>query len=212
MRYYNPFDQFIMQLDSVVRTFAGSGTTTARDYPADDINDVEFKPNEKKHIAGLIRVDHSGEVSAQALYQGQALTARNSLIRDKLQQSAIEENDHLKWTRLRLQELGSHTSLLNPCWYGGAFAMGVFAGVLGDKWSLGFLAETEHQVVKHLQSHLDRLPPEDHRSRAILTQMKKDEAHHATTALDNGGVELPFPVKKLMAAMSKVMTLSAYYI
>ncbi len=212
MRHYNPFDRFIIQLDNTLRTFAGSGITTARDYPAENIEDATFDKSESKHIAGLMRVNHSGEVSAQALYQGQSITAKDPVIRQKLQQAAIEENDHLKWTRLRLQELGNHTSFLNPIWYTGSFAIGAFVGALGDKWSLGFLAETEHQVVKHLQSHLDQLPENDSRSRAILQQMEVDEFKHATTAIDNGAAELPFPVKKLMAAMSKVMTTSACYI
>ncbi len=212
MRHYSPFDQLISQLDSTLRTFAGSGVTTTRPYPAEDIDDITLDENERKHIAGLMRVNHSGEISAQALYQGQALTAKDPAIREKLQQAAIEENDHLKWTQLRLQELGSHASLLNPVWYSGSFALGAFAGALGDKWSLGFLAETEYQVIKHLDSHLSQIPESDGRSRAILEQMKTDEAGHATTAVENGAAELPFPVKKLMLAMSKVMTGAAYYI
>jgi len=212
MRHYSPFDQLIMQLDSTLRTFAGTGTTTDRDYPAQAIDETDLSENEKKLSTGLMRVNHSGEVSAQALYQGQAITAKDPQIRDKLQQAAIEENDHLKWTHQRLQELDSHTSVLNPLWYTGSLAIGAFAGVLGDKWSLGFLAETEHQVVRHLESHLKLLPARDERSRAIVQQMKTDELKHATTAIDNGAAELPFPVKKLMTAMSKVMTTSAYYI
>jgi len=212
MRHYSPLDQIISQFDSTLRTMAGSGVTTSRHYPADDISDSDFDNSQKKQIAGLMRVNHSGEVSAQALYQGQAVTAKDPVIREKLQEAAIEENDHLQWTHLRLHELGSHASVLNPLWYGGSFALGAFAGVLGDKWSLGFLAETEHQVVKHLSSHLEKLPINDARSRAILEQMKIDESKHATTAIDNGAAELPFPVKKLMAAMSKVMTTSSYYI
>ncbi len=202
----------IMQFDSTLRTLAGSGQVTARDYPAEGIPDETFNDNERRHISGLMRVDHSGEVSAQALYQGQALTARDPVVREKLQQAAIEENDHLKWTRQRLDELGSHTSLLNPLWYAGSFSIGAFAGAVGDKWSLGFLAETEKQVVEHLDRHLDQLPGGDLRSRAILQQMKVDEQKHATTAIDSGAAELPGPVKKLMRAMSKVMTGSAYYL
>jgi len=159
-----------------------------------------------------MRINHSGEVSAQALYQGQALTSKNKEVKEKLQQAAIEENDHLNWTKKRIHELGSHTSLLNPLWYGGSFAIGAFAGAIGDKWNMGFLAETEHQVVEHLESHLNTLPGGDLRSRAILEQMKTDEAKHATTAIENGAAELPPPVKKLMAAMSKVMTSTTYYI
>ena len=212
MRHFSPLDQIISQFDATLRTMVGSGVTTTRHYPADDLSDSNFDDSQRKQISGLMRVNHSGEVSAQALYQGQAVTAKDSVVREKLQEAAIEENDHLKWTHLRLQELGSHASVLNPLWYGGSFALGAFAGALGDKWSLGFLAETEHQVVKHLTSHLEKLPANDARSRAILEQMKIDELKHATTAIDNGAAELPFPVKKLMAAMSKVMTGSSYYV
>ncbi|NOQ69777.1 MAG: 2-polyprenyl-3-methyl-6-methoxy-1,4-benzoquinone monooxygenase, partial [Gammaproteobacteria bacterium] len=146
------------------------------------------------------------------LYQGQSLTSSNREIKEKLQQAALEENDHLNWTRNRINELGGHTSFLNPLWYGGSFAIGAFAGAIGDKWNLGFLAETEHQVVEHLESHLNKLPGGDLRSRAILEQMKTDELKHATTAIEHGAAELPPPVKKLMAAMSKVMTGTTYYV
>ena len=212
MRNYTPFDQLIMSADTALRTLLGEPRVTEREYPAANISDVEFSVQEKKHIAGLMRVNHSGEVSAQALYQGQSLTSGNKEIKEKLQQAALEENDHLEWTRNRIDELGSHTSYLNPLWYGGSFAIGAFAGAIGDKWNLGFLAETEHQVVRHLDSHLNKLPGGDLRSRAILEQMKIDELKHATTAIEHGAAELPPPVKKLMAAMSKVMTSTAYYI
>jgi len=212
MRNYTPFDQLIINADTALRTLLGEPKVTEREYPANDIADAEFSEQERKHIAGLMRVNHSGEVSAQALYQGQSITSSNSEIKEKLQQAALEENDHLNWTRNRINELGSHTSLLNPLWYGGSFAIGAFAGIMGDRWNLGFLAETEHQVVRHLESHLNKLPGGDLRSRAILEQMKIDELKHATTAIEHGAAELPPPVKKLMAAMSKVMTGTAYYI
>lgn len=212
MRNYSPFDQLIMSTDTALRTLFGEPILTEREYPANDISDTEFSEQDKKNIAGLMRVNHCGEVSAQALYQGQSLTSRNGDIREKLQQAALEENDHLDWTKKRIEELGSHTSFLNPLWYGGSFAIGAFAGAIGDKWNLGFLAETEHQVVEHLESHLNKLPGGDLRSRAILEQMKTDELKHATTAIEQGAAELPPPVKKLMAAMSKVMTGSAYYL
>lgn len=212
MRHYTPFDQLIMNADTALRTLFGEPITTTREYPAADITDADFSEQEKKHIIGLMRVNHCGEVSAQALYQGQSLTSKNKEIKEKLQQAALEENDHLSWTETRVHELGGHTSKLNPLWYGGSFAIGAFAGVMGDKWNLGFLAETENQVVNHLESHLDQLPGGDFKSRAILEQMKTDETKHATTAIENGAAELPPPVKKLMAAMSKVMTGSAYYI
>lgn len=212
MRNYTPFDRLIMNADTALRTLLGEPRGTEREYPANDISDAEFSEQDKKHIAGLMRVNHSGEVSAQALYQGQSLTSRNREIKEKLHQAALEENDHLDWTQNRINELGSHTSLINPLWYAGSFAIGAFAGAIGDKWNLGFLAETEHQVVRHLDSHLDRLPGGDLRSRAILQQMKIDELKHATTAIEHGASELPPPVKKLMAAMSKVMTGTTYYV
>lgn len=212
MRNFTPFDQLILSADTALRTLLGEPRVTEREYPADDISDIKFAAPDKKHVAGLMRVNHSGEVSAQALYQGQSLTSGNREIRDKLRQAALEENDHLNWTKNRLDELGSHTSLLNPLFYGGSFAIGAFAGIIGDKWNLGFLAETEHQVVKHLDSHINKLPAGDLRSRAILQQMKIDELKHATTAIEHGAAELPPPVKKLMAAMSKVMTGTTYYL
>ena len=212
MRHYSPFDQLIISADTALRTLLGEPMVTERDYPANNISDAEFSVQEKKHITGLMRVNHSGEVSAQALYQGQSLTSGNREIKEKLQQAALEENDHLAWTSNRIDELGGHTSFLNPLWYGGSFAIGAFAGAIGDKWNLGFLAETEHQVVEHLESHLNKLPGGDLRSRAILEQMKTDEQKHATTAIEQGAAELPPPVKKLMAAMSKVMTGTTYYL
>lgn len=212
MRHYSLADQFIQQADHALRTVLGKPIITERPNPAADIKKIELDDAERRVSSGLMRVNHSGEVSAQALYQGQALTARLPEVRSSMERAALEENDHLAWTEKRLHELGSHKSILNPLWYTGSFAIGAFAGVLGDKWSLGFVAETEHQVIRHLDSHLDKLPAKDLASRAILQQMKRDEAHHATVALEGGGAELPWPVKKLMAAMSKVMTQSAYYI
>lgn len=212
MRRYNNFDQLVMNADTALRTLFGAPVTSGRDYPASNISDAEFSADEKKRIASLMRINHSGEVSAQALYQGQALTCRNQAIREKLNQAAIEENDHLSWTKDRIDELGGHTSFLNPLWYGGSFAIGAFAGAIGDKWNLGFLAETEHQVVEHLDSHLDKLPGGDLKSRAVLEQMKIDESKHATTAIESGAADLPPPVKKLMATMSKIMTSTTYYI
>lgn len=212
MRDYSQVDRFLIHADTALRTIAGKPLATHRPYPADDIEDISMDAAESRHIAGLMRINHSGEVSAQALYQGQSLTARNDDVREKLENAALEENDHLLWTDNRLKELGDRTSLLNPLWYAGSFAIGAFAGTLGDKWSLGFLAETEHQVVIHLDEHLNQIPASDGRSRAILKQMKIDEAKHESTALDHGGDTLPTPIKKLMQAMSKVMTRSAYWI
>jgi len=212
MRDYSPIDRLLMHADTALRTIAGKPVVTQRDYPANEIDDCEFEADERRRVASLMRVNHSGEVSAQALYQGQALTARLGEVREKLEQAALEENDHLAWTENRLHELGDRTSYLNPIWYAGSFAIGAFAGAIGDKWNLGFLAETEQQVVRHLDKHLEKLPQQDKRSRAILEQMKTDEAKHATTALDHGAAELPTPVKKLMAAMSKVMTKTTYWV
>jgi ubiquinone biosynthesis monooxygenase Coq7 len=212
MRDYSPIDRLLMHADTALRTIAGKPVVTHRDYPAGNIDDCELNDVERNHVASLMRINHSGEVSAQALYQGQALTASPGEVREKLEQAAQEENDHLAWTENRLHELGDRTSYLNPLWYAGSFAIGAFAGTMGDKWNLGFLAETEHQVVQHLEGHLKKLPSQDQRSRVILEQMKIDEAKHATTALDHGGAELPTPVKKLMAAMSRVMTKTTYWI
>lgn len=201
-----------MQADHALRTVFGRPSTTERENPARTVKDSPLPEDERKLAASLMRVNHAGEVSAQALYQGQALTARLDEVRLSMQRAAEEENDHLAWTAQRLTELSSHKSILNPVWYSGSFAIGAVAGVLGDKWSLGFVAETEHQVVRHLESHLQKLPTQDRRSRAILEQMKIDESHHATLALEGGGAELPFGIKKLMSAMSVVMTGSAYYL
>ncbi len=212
MRDYTPIDAMLINIDTALRTVAGKPIVTHRAYPADKIDDCDFKDEDRKHVAGLMRVNHSGEVSAQALYQGQAITARKNEVRKKLEQAAMEENDHLAWTKNRLHELGNRTSYLNPVWYAGSLAIGACAGAMGDKWNLGFLAETEHQVVEHLNEHLKELPKHDQRSRAILEQMRIDEAKHATTALDHGGAELPEPVKGLMSLMSKVMTKTTYKI
>lgn len=212
MRDYTPLDRLLMNVDTALRTVAGKPIVTRRAYPAAKVDDCELSDEERRHVAALMRVNHSGEVSAQALYQGQALTARNNVVREKLEQAALEENDHLVWTETRLQELGDRTSFLNPIWYLGSLMIGALAGAIGDKWNLGFLAETEHQVGDHLNEHLKEIPKQDKRSRAILEQMRIDEARHATTALKHGGAELPGPVKFLMSLMSKVMTKTTYRI
>ena len=209
-RNYTPVDKLIGNMDNALRTIFGQPQVTERLNPAEDIEEGELNDSEKKHAAGLMRVNHAGEVSAQGLYSGQAFTARLPDVREKMERAAMEENDHLEWCERRLDELGSHKSLLNPVWYLGSFAIGAAAGVAGDKWSLGFVAETEHQVIKHLDEHLDSLPKQDAKSRAVVEQMKVDEAHHATVALQHGGAELPKPVKKLMGLTSKVMTTLAY--
>jgi len=196
VRHINPVDKLLIQADAALRTLFSNPPLSGRSNPAENLAEAEL--------------NHSGEVSAQGLYQGQALTARLPGVREKMEQAAIEENDHLVWCEQRLKDLDAHKSLLNPFWYTGSFLIGATAGMLGDKWSLGFVAETEHQVVRHLDEHLNSLPEKDARSRAILEQMKVDEAKHATTALHHGGAPLPAPVKGLMGLMSKVMTRTAY--
>ena len=212
MRHYSTLDSFINQLDYALRTVLGTPHTTERVNPAVSVKEHKLAADEARISAGLMRVNHAGEVAAQALYQGQALTARLDSVRANMERAALEENDHLAWTEQRLRELHAHKSLLNPIWYSGSFAIGALAGAVGDKWSLGFVAETEHQVVRHLEQHLQQLPAQDARSLAILRQMKIDESHHATIAIKGGAADLPWPVKNLMTAMSKVMTMSAYYI
>jgi ubiquinone biosynthesis monooxygenase Coq7 len=205
-------DQCIAQADQAMRTVFGAPTGSGRENPAQPVIEGELTTTDKADSIRLMRVNHAGEVCAQALYQGQALTARNRETRSKMTQAAIEENDHLVWCRQRIHELGGHTSLLNPVWFTGSLAIGAASGMLGDKWSLGFLAETEAQVVKHLEGHLQRLPEADNKSHAILEQMKTDEAKHQATAVKAGGIDLPKPAKKMMTLMSKIMTTAAYRI
>lgn len=212
-RRYNLLDELIIGFDRGLATLFNSSNVRAnRDYPAEKIEENPLTGTETRHSAGLMRVNHAGEVSAQALYQGQGMTARDAAIRNSMRQSALEEVDHLAWCEQRLGELNSHTSMLNPVWYAGSFAIGAFAGVCGDKWSLGFITETERQVVRHLESHLDSLSVRDGKSRAILEQMQVDEGHHATVALEAGAAELPGPVKRLMRLTSKLMTGASYWI
>ena len=211
-RQYTPFDQFILTLDQGLRTVFGAPQTTGRANPADARTETDLTAAENKLSGALMRVNHAGEVAAQGLYQGQALTAKLPEVRDKMERAAQEENDHLAWCAQRCKELGTHTSVLDPLWYVGSMAIGAAAGIAGDKWSLGFLAETEHQVVQHLNGHLGRLPQSDAKSRAILEQMRTDEGQHATTAMQSGAADLPYPVKQLMRLTSKVMTETAFRI
>lgn len=204
-------DRFVAAADSVLRS-ALSQREPQRSNPADAAHDGCLQPGERRHAAALMRVNHAGEVAAQALYHGQALTARNPGVRAAMAESAAEEGDHLAWCEQRIGELGGHTSLLGPFWYASSFAIGALAGIAGDRWSLGFVAETERQVVDHLEGHLERLPAGDRRSRAILDQMRVDEAEHGEKATRAGGRELPEPVRRLMGAVSKVMTRTAYWI
>lgn len=204
-------DSLIVEFDKGLRTLLAKAPT-ARPYPDAGLDDAAMDDAEKKHAAALMRINHTGEICAQALYQGQALTARDPLVQAKLNQAAWEETEHLAWTSKRVDELGSHLSLLNPLWYTGSLALGAVAGVLGDKWNLGFLAETERQVGAHLQSHLDGLPPQDAKSRAVVQQMYVDEVSHADMAVELGGAELPLPVKLAMRGMSVVMTRTVYWV
>ena len=204
-------DRLIVGIDRGLRTVFG-GSTSARGVPGDDLPDTGLGAPQREHAAALMRVNHTGEVCAQALYQGQALTARSSQAQSALERAAQEEIEHLAWTESRINELGGRKSLLNPLWYAGSFAIGAAAGLLGDRWSLGFLAETERQVVDHLDGHLLALPAEDDKSRAILSEMRLDEARHATTALRYGGAELPLPARAMMRLASAVMTRTSYWI
>jgi len=207
-----PVDRFILEFDTALRSVVG-GANAQRSTPGSESGaNLALDAEQRKHAAGLMRINHVGEVCAQALYQSQKFVARNSEIKEMLDHSAQEELDHLAWCETRLKELGSHTSYLNPFWYAGAFAIGLAAGLAGDKWSLGFVVETEKQVENHLESHLKKLPEEDHRSRAIVDQMRIDEIEHGQAALHAGGVTLPEPIQKIMQAMSKVMTSAAYKI
>jgi 3-demethoxyubiquinol 3-hydroxylase len=212
-RQYSALDRGIMFLDSTLGNLSKSTSVRQkRPYPAEDLSESSLDENEKKHISALMRVNHAGEIAAQALYKAQALTARDNELKNTMQKSADEEQDHLDWCESRINELGDHTSYLEPVWFAGSFGIGVVAGCFGDKWNLGFLAETEYQVVKHLDSHLEQLPVNDGRSRAILEQMREDELQHAVTAETAGAENLPKGVKRLMSITSKIMTKTAYKI
>ena len=211
-RDYSAADRLLMGIDQALQTLFGKPRVTERTDPARGLQDAELTPDQKQHVARLLRVDHTGEVCAQALYQGQALTARLPRVRDSMQRSAREESDHLDWCHNRLLELRNRRSLLNPFWYAGSFAIGAAAGLAGDKWSLGFIAETERQVCAHIDSHLQQIPMADRKSRAILEQMRKDEQQHADVAVKGGGASLPGPVKMAMRLTAKLMTKSTYWL
>ncbi|MCU7842591.1 MAG: 2-polyprenyl-3-methyl-6-methoxy-1,4-benzoquinone monooxygenase [Candidatus Thiodiazotropha sp. (ex Monitilora ramsayi)] len=208
----HPADRFIIGVDQALRTLFGRPQVTERPDPANAHPESDMSDQERDLAARLMRINHTGEVCAQALYQGQALTAKLPEVRDSMERAAQEENDHLDWCESRLKALDNRKSLLNPFWYAGSFMIGATAGLAGDKWSLGFVAETEHQVEAHLEDHLQRLPPQDEKSRAVLEQMKDDEIHHATVALEAGGAKLPGPIKMAMKLTSKLMTKSVYYL
>ena len=212
MRRYTLADALIGHVDQVLKTLTPNTAPALRSNPAQNTPAATLDETQKKVVAGLMRVNHTGEVCAQALYHGQALTAKLPTVREEMQRAALEEQDHLAWCEDRLKELNSHMSVLNPLWYGLSFGIGAAAGIAGDKWSLGFVAETEKQVCKHLESHMTQIPANDARSHAILTQMHQDEAQHRQQALDAGGVELPQPVKEMMGIVSKVMTKTSFYV
>ncbi len=204
-------DNMLSEVDSALRTLTGASTAT-RISPAEGHTESKLSKDQITHVASLMRVNHAGEVCAQALYQGQSITAELSHVRDKMEKAAEEEVDHLVWCEVRLKELGSSTSILNPLWYGLSFGIGLLAGRMGDKVSLGFVAATEERVAIHLKNHLDQLPEEDRKSRLILQQMLVDEENHGQNAMDSGGLEFAGPIKKMMAAISLLMTKTSYWI
>lgn len=209
---YSPMDQLVIGVDHAVRTVFGHPRGTGRRHPAAGIPEGELSTVERDLAGRLMRVNLAGEVSAQALYQGQALVAGRPSLQARLEEAAAEENDHLIWCEDRLEALGAHGSRLNPFWYAGSFLIGAVAGMAGDRWNLGFLAETERQVVRHLDDHLARLPPADAATRAVLEQMRADEGRHATSASHAGAAELPAPLKRAMSAASRVMTGLSFWI
>ena len=209
VRQLSPFDRLIAGFERALETVAGD-PEAARPSPAAGVDEADLDSRERRHAAGLMRINHTGEVCAQALYDGQAALARNEATRRHLQHAAAEETDHLAWCADRLKELDSRPSLLNPLWYAGSYAIGALAALAGDPVSLGFVVETERQVEAHLEEHLDKLPAQDERSRAVLTQMQADEIRHAHNARERGGVDLPFPIPGLMHLSSMVMKAVAY--
>ncbi|EKD54177.1 MAG: hypothetical protein ACD_60C00119G0023 [uncultured bacterium] len=211
-RHYTVWDGICLQIDEALRAFLGEPKTTERIYPAKDKQEADLTQKERQHAAALMRVNHAGEVCAQALYHGQALGSHSAHIKETMKRAAMEEGDHLAWCKIRLNELQSHASYLNPFWYAGSFTIGLVAGWIGDEWSLGFLAETESQVVKHLERHLTLFPIEDQKSISILQQMQKDEAKHRDHAFAEGAKILPPIVKKMMTLASRVMVKTAYWI
>lgn len=210
MRQLSPVDRLLGHADRALRTLVPGSTQPQRRPATETGNKATAQENDREHTAGLMRINHTGEVCAQALYQGQATTAKIPHVRLQMEKAAQEEEDHLAWCEERLRELNSHTSKLNPVFYGLSFSIGALAGIAGDRWSLGFVAETERQVVKHLDSHMAQIPASDTQTHAILGQMREDELHHATNATNAGGSELPLPIRNLMTLMSKAMTWSTY--
>jgi len=212
MRQLSGLDNLLCGVDTVLRTlFVPNQRSSLRETPGQSLHEAPMSEEQKRQVTGLMRVNHAGEVSAQALYQGQALTAKLTRVKAQMAEAAAEEVEHLAWCEQRLRELGSEPSRLNPLWYTGSFVIGALAGLAGDRWSLGFVAETERQVTNHLEKHLQQLPPQDSKTKAILSQMQEDEARHALTAQHAGAADLPFVVRQLMQRVSKLMTKSSYY-
>lgn len=209
---FSPLDKTILQFDKALRTIIPSVAKSQRPSPAGNLPDTPLSAHEQQHASGLMRINHTGEVCAQALYAGQATTAKLASIRAEMEHAAAEEVDHLVWCETRLTELNSRPSIFNPLFYTASFVIGAGAGLISDKLSLGFVAATEDQVCVHLDKHLAALPPQDARSRAILSQMRLDEAKHKQMALDSGGYEFPTPIMSLMTRISKIMTLTTYRI
>jgi ubiquinone biosynthesis monooxygenase Coq7 len=209
-RQFSALDRLLAGIGYTLRTVNSAPTRAARPNPAGDIDEAKLSDSEKAHAAGLMRVNHAGEIAAQGLYQGHAVFARDPSIEKQMNEAADEELDHLAWCEQRLTELDSKPSALQPIWYGGAFVMGAASGAFGDKWSLGFIEETERQVAEHLTSHLDHLPESDLRSRAIVTQMRDEEEEHGANANKAGAAPLPLSVRELMRVVAKVMTGTAY--
>jgi ubiquinone biosynthesis monooxygenase Coq7 len=211
-RQLTPVDRLLAGVDCFLKTVTAGSTHGIRENPAREVEDKELSASERSHAAGLMRVNHAGEIAAQGLYQGHAAVARNPEIEEQMQRAADEERDHLAWCEERLKELGAGPSRLSPVWYGGAFAIGAASGILGDRWSLGFIEETEHQVVQHLTGHLDRLPADDAKSRAIVHQMRDEEALHGANAKKAGAAELPIRIRRMMRLAAKIMTGTAYWL
>ncbi len=209
-RQLTPLDHLLASVNNALRTVTATAARPARSNPAEGIEDTDLDARQKAHAAGLMRVNHAGEVAAQALYRGHATVARDKSIEEQMQRAANEEFDHLAWCEQRIKELGEEPSRLGPLWYAGAYAIGAASGALGDKWSLGFIAETERQVCAHLETHLERLPEEDAKSRAIVKQMRDEEAEHGKNAVAAGAAKLPRLVVRLMQATAKIMTMTAY--
>lgn len=209
---YSFLDRVCLGFDQVLKTLTDTTSTTGTPYPAENMAEDNLTGTQRKQSAALMRINHAGEICAQALYHGQAMVSRQREVREKMQQAVIEEGDHLAWCKRRLDELGSHVSFLNPCWYTGSFCMGLLAGMIGDQWSLGFVAETERQVLTHLNTQLHLLPAEDKRSYRILEQMEADEAKHRDEAIMLGANDLPRIIKRMMSLTAKIMVKTAYWV